>query len=397
MIALLLSLALAVDLDTARDRATDAAIGVATAQAQASAARGNAWVSASGALPSVELFAAASSGAGLTSFGFERPVANQASFGVTGSWTLINPAAWASADAARHTVRGRRAMLDWARVTARRDATVAIADLWESIGVRDALDTATTDAERAAAAVESLADSGLRPPSEAARSRAAAAALRAQLTAAEGQVAGRCAALQALLRDAVDGQCTLDEPAVGQPQDGLSDHPAVVAAREALAAAKAQRASQGTVGRLPTLGATGTAGHYYAGGNDGFGWSAGLQASLPIVSGGALIGQAQSATAARDEAELALEDQQLQLTSAGVAAQSTWVAASASVDALELSLDAAEEALRLTDSRYRQGLDSLEAWLAARRVRDDAAVALASGRAAHLRALAELESVRGVY
>jgi hypothetical protein len=48
------------------------------------------------------------------------------------------------------------------------------------------------------------------------------------------------------------------------------------------------------------------------------------------------------------------------------------------------------------DARYRQGLEGLEAWLAARRTRDETVVALARGRGAWLAAVAELEGVRGV-
>jgi len=96
MIALLLSLASAMDLDEVRAAATDRAIAVAQAQAAVDVADGTFWQERSTALPNVELFAQVSTGAGLTAFGFERPVATQGAVGATGTWTLIAPAAWAS-------------------------------------------------------------------------------------------------------------------------------------------------------------------------------------------------------------------------------------------------------------------------------------------------------------
>ncbi|MCB9674450.1 MAG: TolC family protein [Alphaproteobacteria bacterium] len=388
--------ALAMDLDTARARATERAIEVARAEADASAARGATWMAASGGLPSVQLFASATTGAGLTQFGFERPVRVQVGAGVTGSWTLVAPGDWAAADAARHSAKGSRAMLDWARVVARRDATLAVAAVWAAQAELGAWEEAATDAEKAADGVKSLVETGLRPPADAARTRATAAALRARAIDARGRVAGRCAELQALLREPVTGECSLDVPSVDAPAAGEGAHPALVAAEEGLRAAKAARTGA-LLDRGPTVTATGTAAQYIAGDAKGLGWSAGIDARLPVVSGGQGIGANQVAAARRDDAELALEAQQLSLEAAGIAAEARWQASGATVEALEVSAAAAEEALALVEARYREGLEGLEAWLGARRARDEANVALALGRADRLRALAEVESVRGIW
>ena len=205
----------------------------------------------------------------------------------------------------------------------------------------------------------------------------------------------RCAQLQALLRDEVTGECSAVSVTVEAPLPSGGVHPAVLAAEEALAAAGADRTSA-WLRRGPTVDATGTAAHYVAGDADGFGWSAGLQATLPLVSGGAGIGDIRSATASRDDAALALEGQRLELAAALVSAEASYEAAVATREALIEAEAAADEALQLVDARYREGLDGMEAWLAARRARDEAAVATARGRGAELSALAELESVRGV-
>ncbi|MEZ4318739.1 MAG: TolC family protein [Myxococcota bacterium] len=393
---MLLASAWALDLDAARSRATEHAMDVARAEADAAEARGNTWTSVSGALPNVQLFASASTGAGLTSFGFERPVSTQLGAGVTGTWTLLAPGRWAAADAARHSAKGSRALLDWARVMARRDATLAVADLWAAEIELEAWEAAATDAEQAAQGVQSLVVSGLRPSADGARTRATAAALRARAVEARGLVAGRCAALQALLRDPVSGTCELETPVVDAPREGEGEHPALTAAQEALRAAKAARTGA-LLDRTPVVTATGTAAQYVAGSASGIGWSAGVDARLPVFSGGAGIGSTQVAAARRDDAELALEAQQLALEVADIATGARWEAATTGLAALEESAQAAEEALTLVDARYREGLDGLEGWLAARRARDEASVALAQGRAEQLRALAERESVRGVW
>ncbi len=396
MTVLWLMLAHGVELDDVRARATDVAIGVARADAEAHRRRGLTWQATSGTLPQVNLFANASTGQGLTAFGFERPVQLQAAAGVTGTWTLVAPGTWAGAVAARHSRRGADALLDWSRVMARRDATVAVAELWAAQGERVAWTRAAEDAQRALSAVDELVAAGLRPPADAARTRAVALQAEAQRVAAEGRVAGRCARLHALLRDPPSSACTdvvVPELEVGSAE---GTHPALVAAEEALQAARAGL-SKAVLDRTPTVGANGTAAHYVAGDANGFGWSAGVQATLPVLSGGAGEGGRVAALAARDDAALAYEAQQLELDAARIEAEAGHDAARAALDALSQADAAAEEALQLTDARYRQGLERVEAWVAARRARDEAAAAHARGRAAWLVAVAELEAVRGVW
>jgi outer membrane protein TolC len=393
-----IALASALTLDDTRAKATERALEVAAAEARAAEARGLVWTAAAGGLPRVDLFASGSVGSGLTSFGFERPVATQAGLGVTGAWTLIAPSSWAAADAARHSRRGADALLAWARVTARRDATTAYADLAAAVALERVWTDAATDADEAARAVEGLVAAGLRPEAEAVRSRARAATVRARALQSRADVVAACAAAQILRREPVDGACTLDDdaPVDAPPAPATGDHPAWVAADEALAAASLRRASA-WLSRAPTVAATGTAAHYLAGDAAGFGWSTGVEARMPVLSGGAGVGALVSAGAARDDAQIAREAQRLALDAAVVTAQARFDAAEASLAALALAVDAADEALRLTEGRYRQGLDALEAWLDARAARDDARAAYALGQAARLRAVAELEAARGVW
>lgn len=388
--------AFALDLEEARSRATEGAIEVARAEARSRQARGQRLAALSGSLPQVELFAAGSVGKGLTQFGFERPVASQLGLGVTGSWTLIDPSGWAAADAAAHSARGDRALLDWARVTARRDATLAVAALWSAQGELAAWDEAVVDARKARAGIVSLVDSGLRPPADGARAEADLATLEAQRTGARAAVVQRCAELQALLRVPVDGVCSLDSPEVSVAGETPGDHPALVAAEEALRAARSARGST-LLDHAPTVSATGTVGQYYAGDNSGIGWSAGVDARLPVFGSGGRLGADRLARAAKDDAELALEAQERGLAAARVTAEARWEAASAGLEARTKALEAAEVALGLVQERYARGLEGLEAWSTARRARDEARVTLAQARAEKLTALAELESVRGVW
>lgn len=390
------ALAFAVDLETTRTRATDHAIEVARSEAARRSASGAVWTSTAGSLPDIDLFASMSTGAGLTQFGFERPVASQLGVGVNGSWRLLDPSGWAGALAAHHSHQGQRAMVDWARVSARRDASLAFAALWQATAEEEVWRTAAVDAQRAADGLTSLVDSGLRPAADGARARAQAAQLDALAREAEGEVTGRCAELQALLREPIDGVCTLVEPGEVEPKSAQGVHPALVAAEQALRAAKNDRTSA-VLSLAPTVDATGTVGQYVAGGQSGVGWSAGLQATLPVVSGGGSIGANQSARADVDAADLALEAQTLELTAAALRAEARWRAVLASNEALEVAVAAADQAMVLVEARYQQGLEGLEAWQSARRTRDEARLARARGQVARLQALAELESVRGVW
>lgn len=391
-----MSLAWALDLEGARARAADQAIEVARAEAAVRSASGATWVAASGALPDVGLFATASTGAGLTSFGFQRPVRSQMAIGANGSWTLIAPGSWAAANAAHHTVVGQRALLDWTRVLARRDATAAVAALWAAEAEQAAWELAAADANQAAEGIQSMVDSGLRPGADGARARALAARLRANAATAEGEVAGRCAELQALLREPIDGRCTLDAPESQDPRPADGTHPALVAAQAALRSARAARLGA-VLDRAPTVTANGTVGQYVAGDNSGLGWSAGVDARLPLLSGGEGIGRNRSAAAARDDAQLALEAQERDLAAAVISAEARWRASNTSLQALQLAADAADEAMVLIQARYQEGLEGLEAWQSTRQARDEARVALARGRAEQLGVLADLESVRGVW
>ena len=92
-----------------------------------------------------------------------------------------------------------------------------------------------------------------------------------------------------------------------------------------------------------------------------------------------------------------MEDQELTLASAQVAALARFEAAEQALVALQAAERASSDALSLVEARYREGLEDMEAWLGARRERDEARVSLAQGRAERLAALAELESVRGVW
>ena len=199
-----------------------------------------------------------------------------------------------------------------------------------------------------------------------------------------------------MLRLDVVQTCSVVSPAWDAPREEEGRHPALIAADEALAAAQAARTAA-VYDRLPTVSVTGTAGDYFAGDRNGFGWSAGAEARVPLVSGGSGVGDNAVAVAVRERARLALEDEERRLTAARVAALARYEAADASVTALQSSVTAADAALRLVDARYSEGLESLDVWLGARRERDEARVAPAQGQAATLVALAELESVNGVW
>lgn len=394
---LLLATAAAVDLEATRAAAVEQAIAVEQAAARAAAAQGATWEAVGTQLPQVDLFASASQGAGLTSFGFERPVSQQAAAGVQATWQLLDPAGWAATEAARHTARGQRALLDWARVDARRDATLAVAELWTAQQQADAWRAAVDDAREALDAVQGRVDAGLRAPADAARARATLARLEALAAEAEGAVAGRCARVRALVREPVDRACdpaVVDGATEGEVPQG--PHPALVAADEVLRATRARRSGT-LLERVPSLAATGTAAHYVAGDASGFGWSTGLEARMPLVSSGAGIGRARQARADVDDATLAYEAQERELAAATIDATARHAAAGLRVEAEARALDAAEEALRLVQARYDQGLDGLEAWLIARRTRDEARASLAQARGARLAVLAELESLQGVW
>ncbi|TNE92717.1 MAG: hypothetical protein EP330_00740, partial [Deltaproteobacteria bacterium] len=179
-----LTLAHAMDLDEVRARAVEAAIAVETAEARRTMANSQAWSAVGDTLPSVTGFASVSTGQGFTSFGFERPVQTQTGVGARGQWVLLSPQRWAAAAAARQDLRGQSAMLEWARVDARREATARYAAWWSASRELAARDTAAEDAARAAEAVEALVVAEIRPAAEGARARAEALTAAADRDAA---------------------------------------------------------------------------------------------------------------------------------------------------------------------------------------------------------------------
>lgn len=398
MIALLLAVlpVHALSLDEARDGATRQAIAVEQARAQRDAAQSRAWSATADNLPAVVGFASANTGSGFTAFGFPRPVQTQAGAGVRGSWALLSPADWGAASAARQTALGQSALLDWAVVEARRAATEGWSATQAAQITVAALEQAQQDADKAAAAVADLVAAGLRPPADAARATAEAADVQAQLATARWQSTARCMELNALLRRDTFAACDLDEGAVPAPAEGPSAHPALRAARATLAAARGEvLVATGAV--APRLDGDGTAAWYTTSEESGgFGWSAGLELTVPLMASGA--GAANRAAARSDQAvaELALEDQERALRVALSSAEARLRAADQSLDARSAGLAAAAEALRLVSQRYDAGVAPLTDWLDARRQRDLAAVALAAAVAERGAAVAAVESARGV-
>ncbi|MCB9761365.1 MAG: TolC family protein [Alphaproteobacteria bacterium] len=389
--------ALALDLGEARRVAAERSLAVERARADADAAAGDAGVVLAGSLPSVVGFADASTGAGLTAFGFPRPIQNQLGVGLTASWTLVDPGGWAAASAARRTARGQSAMVDWAMVDARRAATSTYAAALAASEEVAALRVAWEDAREAADAVASLAEAGLRPPADAAQARAAAAVLHSRLLEAEGRAGARCAELQGLIRAEVNGRCALDPVQWAPALEGPAEHPALVAAREALGAAEATRTAA-VLDRAPTVSASATGAQYaVTGGESGPGWSASVGVDVPIVAGGAGAREIQADRARVRAAEAALDDQRQALDVARVSAELRLQAARAGLEAREEALTAAQAALELVDERYANELEDITAWLAARQARDNAAVALAQAQAELGAALAEVEAARGVW
>ena len=388
--------AAALTLDEVRARAADRSLAVERARAAADAARADAGAVWGGALPALAGFASASTGAGMTSFGFERPVSTQFGFGLTASFDVVDPAGWAAATAARRSAAGQAAMAEWALVTARQEATASYAAAWAAGEAVAASRSAAAAAGRAAEAAEALAAAGLRPAVDAARARAEAATARAALAEAEAGEAARCASLQALVGLDVDGACALEPISWAAPAEGPGEHPALTAASEALGAAEATRAAAAW-DLAPTVALSGTAAQYVIpGGASGPGWSAGLTVAVPIFAGGAgwrgFVGdRARAAVATAD-----LEAQARVLQVAEVSARARYTAAVAAVEARAEAAEAAASAWSSADARYQAGLDGLSDWLSARQARDQAALALLAAQAERGAALAALEAARGV-
>lgn len=405
MLLLLLSTRLAVaaplSLEQARAVAVEHSLEVEAAAARATAARGDAIATWSGHLPSISAFATGSIGSGRTAFGFDRPVGTQVGVGLSGTWALVAPSSWQAAAAARQTARGKEAMALWARVEARRAATVAFADVLAATQAVSAWQTALADAQEGATAVAALVEVGTRPPADGARAQAEAAAIEARLRAAEGTEATACASLKGLLRTDPAAACSLETPqwtTLSVPRAAPeADHPALDAARAALQATQAELTGA-WLERAPTVSASGTAAAYAADGSDlGPGWSAGIDIDLPLLAGGSIAGGIQGDRGRADAAQAELDAQLRDLSVARVGAEGRFRAALAGVSAQQAALDAAQAAYELVDQRFDAGLTPLQDWLAVRRDRDTAAVNMAEARREQLSALAALEAARGVW
>ncbi|MCO4768975.1 MAG: TolC family protein [Deltaproteobacteria bacterium] len=382
-------------IDEARARVERHALTVALARwdreaAQADVAR---WTGA--ALPSIAGFVSLSVGAGLTPFGFPRPVASQAGVGVSGSVRLLDVSTWAAAASARRSLRGQEATVGWARVQAREQATQLYAVVVGEQAVARALEEARSSAEEDARAVDELVAAGLRPSADAARTRSEVLDLRARSIEARGRATAACAALQDLMAVEVNGRCVLQPLLEIEPGEGPLTHPALVAAAEAVAAAQAAQVS--AIGaQLPVVEASGQVAAYAIESGGGPGWSAGLDVNVPLRILNEGRGEVMAATAARGRADTALAGQRRALDAARVGAEARFEAARVSVVAREGSVEAAAAALKLVQERYRAGLSNVSALLDARRAEVDARVGLARSRAARWAALASVESARGV-
>lgn len=389
---------LAFTLDEARDAAVEGSLSVERARASVAAAEADALLALASGLPAITAYGSASTGAGLTSFGFPRPAQNQGAVGLRGSAVLLSPSLWAGAAAARRSVEGQEAMLQWAMVEARRQATVTYAATWGAQARAEAWRRSAQDAQAAADAAASLVNAGLRPASELTRLRAELASAEAEAVAAEGDAVALCASLQGLMRAEITGVCALSPTTFGPPEAADSDtHPALVASGAALAAAEARRAGA-TLGLGPTVTATGNVARFSVTGVEpGVGWSAGVEATQPLFAGGQGVAERRGALADLDAAALELAQAEQDLTVALAGAEANHRAAQASAEARRVALYAAEDAFSDVDARYAAGLVSLTDWLDARRARDAAAVSLALAESALGAAVAELEAARGVY
>jgi outer membrane protein TolC len=398
VIALLLALmSHALDLDEARGRAREQASAVELARADADAAQAEARAAFGANLPSLAGFANVTVGSGYTPIGFERPVPWQAGVGVRGTWTVVDPSRWAAATAARRTARGRLAMLDWTRAQARRDATVAYAEVQAAIGIAVALDQAAQDAERARSAVQELVQVGVRPPADGARARADALDLAAQAAQARGEVAASCARLQGLLDLPIDGRCTVEpvDWSAMVPGQGPDSHPALDAFAEAVGAARAS-AQSATLSQLPSVSLEGTAAEYAVPDRTGPGWSATLGLEVPLTAPTTGLGQVATARALRVRAQAELDQQERDLSVARVQALARLAAAREVLGARIAGREAAEEAWDRVDARFQQGLEDLTTWLTARRARIEASVAAERASAELAGQIAAVEVARGV-
>lgn len=397
MIALLLSMALALDLDEARTQAMAQAVGVLAAEAEADALRGDLREGRERLLPSLSGFAQANTGAGLTPFGFERPVRTLYAVGVEGRWSVINPSAWVRITQARRTATSAEALLDWARLQARRDATVAYARAWSSVGEVDALKTAVEDATSLRDAIADLVNSGLRPTADLARAEAEAAAARARVADATGRASAACAELQGLIGAEVSGRCDLSEPAITAPASSSAAHPAMRAFQLSADASRAAHTAAGW-SLAPTIDIDGQVAEYIVPDRAaGIGYQVIAGITVPILNGTGNYSALSAARARQRQAEAQLEEQRRRIAIDTISAEARLNAARLSLDAAEQGARAAAEASDRAEALYRAGREALISVLDARRARDDARVAAALARADVIAAVAEVEAARGVF
>lgn len=409
MILLLLAMASASDLPvhrdgavyseslvSAQDRAVRRAVAVEVAVAAADQARGEASAWRGQALPALALFTQLGVGAGFTPFGFERPIPWQVGLGARGAWSMVSPSTWAAATSARRTARGRDALVQWTKAQARRDAAVAYTEAWSAAEAARLLTEASAELRRSERAVGEMVQAGVRPQVDLVRARADALEFEAQAEAAKGEATAACARLQALVDVQISGRCRLEATEAASPEEGPDRHPALLAAEEALGAAKASRDSA-RFAHLPSISADGTVAEYIvADRGTGLGWSANVNLDIPLSIATTGPGDLAAAKAEQRLAAAELDGQERDLAATLLAAEARLSASKLALIARRGALIAAEEAFRRTDERYRSGLDGVTAWLDARRVRIEAQIAVIYAEAGVVSAAAEVEGVRGV-
>lgn len=392
----LCGVALALTLEEAREAAARQSLALERARATADQAQAATWSTLSASLPAVTAFASLNTGAGLTPFGFPRPVRTQTGLGLEGSWQVVDPSGWAAAGAARANAQGQEAMVDWALVEARRQATAAYALALAAQQRAEVLEQSHADARRAAEATAALVHAGLRPEVDAQRLLAEAETARALWIQAQGDARARCAELQGLVREPLTGTCTLAPPSWGAPLTAPGEHPALRAAEAALVASRRLTQSE-ALGAAPSVGASGTVARYAVDDGAGVGWSVSVEATQPLLAGGAAAAQLDGARAAERAAQIELESQEQALDIARISAEARLEAAQAGLEAQRAARAAAERAFADLDSQHRAGLVGDLEWLEARRARDQAALGEVAAQAEQGLALAEVEAARGVW
>jgi len=385
----------ALDLEEARAIATSRAIMVERADAEADAAAAAAGAAVWGVLPSVTATADLGRFGGFTAIGIERPATTQVSAGANARLVLVDPSVWLAAASARTSARGADAMAAWARVDARAEVTRLYAAAVVAAEVTRVLQGSAADAERGDDAVLARVDAGLLPAADGSRARAEAALLRADVARAEADEVAACASLAALLRLELDcaGGVALASLASGPIAAATGRHPALDAAEEAARAAAESRAAASWA-LAPSVSASADVAEYVASGGSGPGWSVGVGATLPILGPG--WAESRQAGSAADVARLGVEEQERGLRVALVSAEADLVAAERVIEALDVAVAASADAWSRVDALFEAGLVDVNAWIDARRARDEAAVARARATEERWAAVAATEAARGV-